>query len=145
MHDCWSSSDLVDVHPCQQCPGPDLGISMCWTLTFRSVWILDDLLASPSPAANVILEVSGFRARYKSVCQLVPAVRRQRVIEHNLLVVAKYYDHITFARLCELLDLSREEVQLRSLDASHPLPKYCLSLLVHGFHYHRGLSEASSI
>ena len=39
-------------------------------------------------------------------------------------MVAKYYDHITFARLCELLDLSREEVQyLLALNpACHPLP-----------------------
>ena len=52
------------------------------------------------------------------------AACRQRVIEHNLLVVAKYYDHITFARLCELLDLSREEVQyLLALNlAYNPLP-----------------------
>ena len=57
------------------------------------------------------------------MCQLiVSAVSRQRVIEHNLLVVAKYYDHITFARLCELLDLSREEVQLAfPLNSSHLL------------------------
>ncbi|KAK9863493.1 hypothetical protein WJX84_011652 [Apatococcus fuscideae] len=36
---------------------------------------------------------------------------RQRVIEHNLLVIAQYYDVITFARLCELLDLSQEEAE----------------------------------
>lgn len=36
---------------------------------------------------------------------------RQRVIEHNVRVVAKYYTRITFTRLCELLDLSEEETE----------------------------------
>ncbi|KAK5096837.1 proteasome regulatory particle subunit [Lithohypha guttulata] len=36
---------------------------------------------------------------------------RQRVIEHNVRVVAKYYTRITFGRLCELLDLSEEETE----------------------------------
>ena len=42
-------------------------------------------------------------ARYKAL--------RQRVIEHNVRVVAKYYTRITFSRLCELLDLSEEETE----------------------------------
>jgi len=36
---------------------------------------------------------------------------RQRVIEHNVRVVAKYYTRVTFTRLCELLDLSEEETE----------------------------------
>ena len=34
-----------------------------------------------------------------------------RVIEHNILVVAKYYTRISTARLAELLDLSPTEVR----------------------------------
>lgn len=34
-----------------------------------------------------------------------------RVIEHNVLVVSKYYTRITTARLAELLDLNPEEVR----------------------------------
>lgn len=35
-----------------------------------------------------------------------------RVIEHNVLVVTKYYTRITTARLAELLDLKPEEVRV---------------------------------
>ncbi len=35
---------------------------------------------------------------------------RLRVIEHNILVIAKYYSHITVARLAQLLDLPAAEV-----------------------------------
>lgn len=34
-----------------------------------------------------------------------------RVIEHNVLVVAKYYTRITTARLAELLDLTPDQVR----------------------------------
>jgi 26S proteasome regulatory subunit N5 len=36
---------------------------------------------------------------------------RNRVIEHNVRVVAKYYTRITFPRLTELLDLSEDETE----------------------------------
>ena len=36
---------------------------------------------------------------------------RLRVIEHNVLVIAKYYSRITLARLAELLDLSPADVR----------------------------------
>jgi 26S proteasome regulatory subunit N5 len=36
---------------------------------------------------------------------------RQRVIEHNVRVVAKYYTRITFPRLTELLDLSDDQTE----------------------------------
>lgn len=36
---------------------------------------------------------------------------RQRVIEHNVRVIAKYYTRITFPRLTSLLDLSEEETE----------------------------------
>jgi len=36
-----------------------------------------------------------------------------RVIEHNVLVVSKYYTRITTTRLAELLDLKPEEVSRR--------------------------------
>ncbi len=35
---------------------------------------------------------------------------RLRVIEHNILVIAKYYSRITVARLAQLLDLPAAEV-----------------------------------
>ena len=35
---------------------------------------------------------------------------RLRVVEHNVLVIAKYYARVTTARLAELLDLTPEEV-----------------------------------
>lgn len=40
-----------------------------------------------------------------------------RVIEHNVLVVSKYYTRISTARLAELLDLTPEEVRLKGLGA----------------------------
>jgi 26S proteasome regulatory subunit N5 len=36
---------------------------------------------------------------------------RLRVVEHNILVIAKYYSRVQMARLAELLDLSPEEVR----------------------------------
>lgn len=39
---------------------------------------------------------------------------RLRVIEHNVLVIAKYYSRITLARLAQLLDLSPADVRLWS-------------------------------
>lgn len=36
---------------------------------------------------------------------------RLRVIEHNVLVIAKYYSRITLARLAQLLDLSPADVR----------------------------------
>ena len=39
---------------------------------------------------------------------------RLRVIEHNILVIAKYYSRITVARLAQLLDLPEEEVRASS-------------------------------
>lgn len=41
-----------------------------------------------------------------------------RVIEHNVLVVTKYYTKITTTRLAELLDLTPDKVRLVSLSAS---------------------------
>ena len=40
---------------------------------------------------------------------------RLRVIEHNVLVIAKYYSRITLARLAQLLDLPAAEVSLRQI------------------------------
>ena len=37
---------------------------------------------------------------------------RLRVIEHNILVIAKYYSRITVARLAQLLDLPAAEVRI---------------------------------
>lgn len=42
---------------------------------------------------------------------------RLRVIEHNVLVIAKYYARISVARLSTLLDLTPEEVHYCHLDA----------------------------
>lgn len=39
---------------------------------------------------------------------------RLRVIEHNILVIAKYYSRITVARLAQLLDLPAAEVSALS-------------------------------
>lgn len=36
---------------------------------------------------------------------------RLRVVEHNILVIAKYYSRVQMSRLAELLDLSPAEVR----------------------------------
>mmetsp|Transcript_35851 Transcript_35851/g.101471 ORF Transcript_35851/g.101471 Transcript_35851/m.101471 type:complete len:489 (-) Transcript_35851:103-1569(-) len=41
---------------------------------------------------------------------------RLRVVEHNMLVIAKYYSRVRMARLAELLDLSPDEVEKRLSD-----------------------------
>lgn len=46
---------------------------------------------------------------------------RLRVIEHNILVIAKYYSRITVARLAQLLDLPAAEVRA--------LPQRCTAAL----------------
>jgi hypothetical protein len=53
----------------------------------------------------------------QSVCLMLLAAdgKRQadlqlRVVEHNVMVVARYYTRISFQRLSQLLDLSPEEV-----------------------------------
>ena len=50
---------------------------------------------------------------------------RLRVIEHNILVIAKYYARITVARLAQLLDLPAAEVR-----ASAESPQGCTRALV---------------
>lgn len=51
---------------------------------------------------------------------------RLRVIEHNILVIAKYYSRITVARLAQLLDLPAAEVCILYVMQQAP----CSELLV---------------
>ena len=61
----------------------------------------DVFAASASPAAAP--EEKAAHARYEAL--------RQRVIEHNVRVVARYYTRIRMPRLCQLLDLGEAETE----------------------------------
>lgn len=68
-------------------------------------------LCAPCVHARVRLQADVFAGEYgaKRLADL-----KLRVIEHNVLVVSKYYTRISTARLAELLDLTPEEVRLRA-------------------------------
>ena len=53
---------------------------------------------------------------------------RLRVIEHNILVIAKYYSRISVARLAQLLDLPAAEVHtlLQLCSAAQEIPSQWL-------------------
>ena len=51
---------------------------------------------------------------------------RLRVIEHNILVIAKYYSRITVARLAQLLDLPAAEVRRHPWIASPSSDQRCV-------------------
>lgn len=55
-----------------------------------------------------------------TIADLVIYERRLRVVEHNVLVVSKYYSRITTKRLATLLCLSEEEVCTPIEPASSP-------------------------
>ena len=47
---------------------------------------------------------------------------KSRVIEHNILIVSKYYSRLQLTRLSQLLDLSAEEVGLLPFVRAVPCP-----------------------
>lgn len=62
-----------------------------------------DIFSKTKPATGASSEEAKAYSRYVAL--------RNRVIEHNVRVVAKYYTRITFPRLTALLDLSEEETE----------------------------------